>query len=72
MCDDIRIPNELRSSMAPGIVARPDQAVVFGLLRVAKFDNLEQYSNSRSRNDDSDEVGKGFLGNFKNWMKREL
>ena len=72
MCDDIRIPNELRSSMAPGIAARPDQAVVFGLLRVAKFDNLEQYSNSRSRNDDSDEVGKGFLGNFKNWMKREL
>ena len=72
MCDDIRIPIELRSSMAPGIVARPDQAVVFGLLRVAKFDNLEQYSNSRSRNDDSDEVGKGFLGNFKNWMKREL
>ena len=72
MCDDIRIPNELRSSLAPGIVARPDQAVVFGLLRVAKFDNLEQYSNSRSRNDDSDEVGKGFLGNFKNWMKREL
>lgn len=72
MCDDIRIPNELRSSMAPGIVARPDQAVVFGLLRVPKFDNLEQYSNSRSRNDDSDEVGKGFLGNFKNWMKREL
>lgn len=72
MCDDIRIPNELRSSMAHGIVARPDQAVVFGLLRVAKFDNLEQYSNSRSRNDDSDEVGKGFLGNFKNWMKREL
>lgn len=72
MCDDIRIPNELRSSMALGIVARPDQAVVFGLLRVAKFDNLEQYSNSRSRNDDSDEVGKGFLGNFKNWMKREL
>ena len=72
MCDDIRIPNELRSSMAPGIAARPDQAVAFGLLRVAKFDNLEQYSNSRSRNDDSDEVGKGFLGNFKNWMKREL
>lgn len=72
MCDDIRIPNELRSSTAPGIAARPDQAVVFGLLRVAKFDNLEQYSNSRSRNDDSDEVGKGFLGNFKNWMKREL
>ena len=72
MCDDIRIPNELRSSMAPGIVARPDQAVVFGLLRVAKFDNLEQYSNSRSRNDDSDEVGKGFFGNFKNWVKREL
>ncbi len=72
MCDDIRIPNELRSSMTPGIAARPDQAVVFGLLRVAKFDNLEQYSNSRSRNDDSDEVGKGFLGNFKNWMKREL
>lgn len=72
MCDDIRIPNELRNSMAPGIAARPDQAVVFGLLRVAKFDNLEQYSNSRSRNDDSDEVGKGFLGNFKNWMKREL
>ena len=72
MCDDIRIPNELRSSMAPGIAARPDQAVVFGLLRVAKFDNLEQYSNSRSRNDDSDEVGKGFFGNFKNWMKREL
>lgn len=72
MCDDIRIPNELRSSMALGIAARPDQAVVFGLLRVAKFDNLEQYSNSRSRNDDSDEVGKGFLGNFKNWMKREL
>lgn len=72
MCDDIRIPNELRSSMAPGIAARPDQAVVFGLLRVAKFDNLEQYSNSRSRNDDSDEVGKGFLGNFKNWIKREL
>lgn len=72
MCDDIRIPNELRSSMAPGIAARPDLAVVFGLLRVAKFDNLEQYSNSRSRNDDSDEVGKGFLGNFKNWMKREL
>ncbi len=72
MCDDIRIPNELRSSMAPGIVARPDQAVVFGLLRAAKFDNLEQYSNSRSRNDDSDEVEKGFLGNFKNWMKREL
>lgn len=72
MCDDIRIPNELRSSMAPGIAARPDQTVVFGLLRVAKFDNLEQYSNSRSRNDDSDEVGKGFLGNFKNWMKREL
>lgn len=72
MCDDIRIPNELRSSMAPGIAARADQAVVFGLLRVAKFDNLEQYSNSRSRNDDSDEVGKGFLGNFKNWMKREL
>lgn len=72
MCDDIRIPNELRSSIAPGIAARPDQAVVFGLLRVAKFDNLEQYSNSRSRNDDSDEVGKGFLGNFKNWMKREL
>lgn len=72
MCDDIRIPNELRSSMAPGIAARPDQAVVFGLLRVAKFDNLEQYSNSRSRNDDSHEVGKGFLGNFKNWMKREL
>ena len=72
MCDDIRIPNELRNSMAPGIVARPDQAVVFGLLRVAKFHNLEQYSNSRSRNDDSDEVGKGFLGNFKNWMKREL
>lgn len=72
MCDDIRIPNELRSAMAPGIAARPDQAVVFGLLRVAKFDNLEQYSNSRSRNDDSDEVGKGFLGNFKNWMKREL
>lgn len=72
MCDDIRIPNELRNSMAPGIVARPDQAVVFGLLRVAKFDNLEQYSNSRSRNYDSDEVGKGFLGNFKNWMKREL
>lgn len=72
MCDDIRIPNELRSSMAPGIAARPDQAVVFGLLRVAKFDNLEQYSNSRGRNDDSDEVGKGFLGNFKNWMKREL
>lgn len=72
MCDDIRIPNELRSSMAPSIAARPDQAVVFGLLRVAKFDNLEQYSNSRSRNDDSDEVGKGFLGNFKNWMKREL
>ena len=72
MCDDIRIPNELRSSMAPGIAARPDQAVVFGLLRVAKFDNLEQYSNSRSRNDDSDEVGKGFFGNFKNWVKREL
>ena len=72
MCDDIRIPNELRSSMARGIAARPDQAVVFGLLRVAKFDNLEQYSNSRSRNDDSDEVGKGFFGNFKNWVKREL
>ena len=72
MCDDIQIPNELRNSMTPGIAARPDQAVVFGLLRVAKFDNLEQYSNSRSRNDDSDEVGKGFFGNFKNWVKREL
>ena len=72
MCDDIQIPNELRNPTTPGIAARPDQAVVFGLLRVAKFDNLEQYSNSRSRNDDSDEVGKGFFGNFKNWVKREL
>ena len=60
----MQIPNELRGDK-PGIT-------VFGLLRVAKFDNLEQYSNSRSRDDDSEEHGKGFFGSIRNWVKREL
>ena len=71
MCDDVQIPEELRGEKA-GIAVRPDQATVFGLLRVAKFENLDQYSNSRARDDDSEEHGKGILGAFRNWMKREL
>lgn len=72
MSDDVQIPKELRDERVPGVITRPDQATVFGLLRVAKFENLEQYSNSKIREDDYDENAKGFIPTVRRWIKREL
>lgn len=72
MCDGVQIPNELRDDRTSGIVVKPDQATVFGLLRVAKFENLEQYSNSKNRDDYEDENAMTGFAKIRRWIKREL
>ena len=55
---------------SPGFISDSDKAVVIGLLRSAKFDDLKQYTDDELR--EEREKNRGVVKSVYDWVRREL